>query len=278
MCGIIGFTGKNNAKDTIINALKALEYRGYDSAGLTLLNNNAFVTRKCNGRVEALEDLCKALDFDSDCGIGHTRWATHGAPSTVNAHPHESENVVLVHNGIIENYLELKKELIKDGYTFKSETDTECIVYLIDKEFKKTRDPKDSIRFACKKLKGSFALAMMFKGRNGEIWGVRRDNPLIAVKGENGCYLASDIPALLPYSKKIIRPADDEILFLDKSGITLFDENKQSIPYTFDEIDWSLNTAQKEGYAHFMLKEIFEQPKAIQRTALSKIINGTVAK
>lgn len=276
MCGIIGFTGKNNAKDTIINALKALEYRGYDSAGLTLIDKNDFITRKCSGRVEALEDMCKALEFDSDCGIGHTRWATHGAPSTDNAHPHESENVVLVHNGIIENYLEIKKELINDGYTFKSETDTECIVYLIDKEFKKTSDPKASIHYACKKLKGSFALAMMFKGRTGEVWGVRRDNPLIAVKGENGCYLASDIPALLPYSKRIIRPDDDEILFLNKRDIILFDKELNAIPYTLDEIDWNLNTAQKEGYAHFMLKEIFEQPKAIQRTALSNIKNGTV--
>ena len=271
MCGIIGFTGLNNAKKTIIDGLHALEYRGYDSAGLSLLDDNGIHTVKCSGRVEALEKMCEALENDGYCGIGHTRWATHGAPSPENAHPHTSDKVVLVHNGIIDNYLELKNILINDGYTFKSETDTECIVHLIDREFKKSLDPKNAIMSACKYLKGSYAVAAMFDGFEGEIWATRRDNPLIAVKGKSGTYLASDIPALIPYSKKVIRPGENEIVRLDKNSVSLFDKNGEPKEYTADEIKWNVGTAQKEGYDHFMLKEIFEQPKAIQRTALQHI-------
>lgn len=271
MCGIIGFTGSGNAKKIILDGLYALEYRGYDSAGLSVLSKDGPHTVKCSGRVQALQKMCEALGDDACCGIGHTRWATHGAPSGENAHPHASGHVVLVHNGIIENYLELKKGLIRDGYTFKSETDTECIVHLIDREFKKLSEPKAALVSACGYLKGSYAVAVMFEGFEGEIWATRRDNPLIAARGENGTYLASDIPALIPYTKAVIRPDENEILRLDPCGITLFDPNGNQKDYTEDAINWNTGTAQKEGYAHFMLKEIHEQPKAVRQTALQHI-------
>lgn len=271
MCGIIGFTGSGSAKKIILDGLYALEYRGYDSAGLSVLSKDGLHTVKCSGRVDALRKMCETLGDDACCGIGHTRWATHGAPSGENAHPHTSGHVVLVHNGIIENYLELKKDLSRDGYTFKSETDTECIVHLIDREFKRLSEPKAALVSACGYLKGSYAVAVMFEGFEGEIWATRRDNPLIAAKGENGTYLASDIPALIPYTKAVIRPDENEILRLDPCGITLFDPNGNQKDYTEDAINWNTGTAQKEGYAHFMLKEIHEQPRAVRQTALQHI-------
>ena len=271
MCGIIGFTGSDNAKKIILDGLYALEYRGYDSAGLSVLSKDGLHTVKCSGRVNALEQMCETLGNDARCGIGHTRWATHGAPSGENAHPHASDRVVLVHNGIIENYLELKNTQIHDGYAFNSETDTECIVHLIDREFKKTSEPKAALVSACRYLKGSYAIAVMFEGFDGEIWATRRDNPLIAAKGKDGTYLASDIPALIPYSKAVIRPDENEIVRLDPCGVTLFDPDGNQKDYTEDEIQWNTGTAQKEGYAHFMLKEIHEQPKAVRQTALQHI-------
>lgn len=271
MCGIIGFTGQGNAKRIILDGLHALEYRGYDSAGLSVLLKDGLHTVKCSGRVQALETMCEDLGDDALCGIGHTRWATHGAPSPKNAHPHASGQVVLVHNGIIENYLELKNTLKKDGYTFQSETDTECIAHLIDREFKKYSGPKAALVSACKYLKGSYAIAVLFEGFEGEIWATRRDNPLIAAKGKDGTYLASDIPALIPYSKAVIRPDENEIIRLDPCSVTLFDPNGTPKDYTEDEIKWNTGTAQKEGYAHFMLKEIYEQPKAVRQTALQHI-------
>lgn len=269
MCGIIGYTGKLEAPCVILEGLKSLEYRGYDSAGLAIAGDNGFVTVKCSGRVETLETKCKGEKLFSGCGIGHTRWATHGAPSEVNAHPHESENCVIVHNGIIENYIELKKILINDGYIFKSDTDTETIVHMLDKYYKQLSDPLESIKKTVEELKGSFAIAVMFKDRRGEIWGVKRDNPLIAAVNADGAYLASDIPALLPYSNKILRPEDNEVICINKNGIILYDVNGNAIPTSFDEVNWNVSEAQKNGYEHFMLKEIYEQPSAILRT-----ING----
>lgn len=266
MCGIIGYSGKLTAKKLLINGLYSLEYRGYDSAGICLHNKKDFDVIKCCGRVEKLDEMCKAIETESTCGIGHTRWATHGVPSKENAHPHTSNGCALVHNGIIENYAEIRESLMSDGYTFLSETDTECIVHLIDYYYQRTFDPLISIRQTIQKLKGSFAIAVMFKDRENEIWAVRRDNPLIAAKNSEGTYIASDIPALLCYSKKILRPKDDEIICIDGEKISLFNtEDKKSEP-KYDEIDWNIGTAQKDGFDHFMLKEIYEQPKAIKNT------------
>lgn len=270
MCGIMGFTGTGNAKQTILDGLHALEYRGYDSAGLAVLTKDGLRIVKCSGRVDALEKLCATLD-DATCGIGHTRWATHGEPSPRNAHPHASNQVTLVHNGIIDNYLMLKNMLMDEGYTFKSETDTECIAHLIDREFQKCHDPKVALMSACKELKGSYAIAVMFAGFEGEIWATRRDNPLIVAKGENSTYLASDIPAVIPYTKTIVRPDESEIIRLDQHGITLFDKDGNQKTYVEDTIEWSIDTAQKAGYAHFMLKEMYEQPKAVRQAALQHL-------
>ncbi len=263
MCGIIGYTGNNSAKDIILNGLFSLEYRGYDSAGFSLFKNGDFTTFKCNGRVLELQNISKNIDNNYNCGIGHTRWATHGKPSLENAHPHVSNNCVVVHNGIIENYLDIKNMLLEYNYHFKSDTDTECIAHLIDFEYKKTSDVFLSIKNASNQLKGSYAVAVMFKDQPDKIWAIRKDNPLIVAKCKDGCYLASDIPALLEYTNQIIRPADDEIIELTKSDIKIFDKNKNEIIRQSENINWNVEKAQKNGFEHFMLKEIFEQPTAI---------------
>jgi len=268
MCGIMGFSGSKDAKDIIIKGLYALEYRGYDSAGITVLKNGKFSTFKCSGRVSKLEELCQSLKCGGGCGIGHTRWATHGVPSTENSHPHESDTCVLVHNGIIENYLSLRNMLEKEGYIYSSQTDSESVVHLIDREYKKTHSPKEALINAMKYLKGSFALAILFKDRDNEMWGCRRDNPLVAAVNENGGYLASDIPAILPYSNEIVRPSDDEIVCINGKTITLFDKEGKTKTVLPEKIMWNVDTAQKDGFDHYMLKEIYEQPKTIQRTAL----------
>ncbi len=275
MCGIVGYNGVHSAKQIIIDGLHSLEYRGYDSAGLSLMDDNNFLTCKCSGRVSQLEKISNDIPNTLNCGIGHTRWATHGAPSEVNAHPHESENCVIVHNGIIENYLNIKKDLVSKGYHFKSETDTECIAHLIDYEYKKTSSCYNAIKNVIKALEGSFAVAIMFKNKNGEIWAFRKDNPLIVSKCDDGCYLASDIPALLKHTNKIIRPKDNEIVLLTKNDIKLFDINDNEKNFEWEIIDWNIGTAQKNGFEHFMLKEIYEQPNAIYN-AVKPLINDGI--
>jgi len=274
MCGIIGYTGNNSAKEIILDGLYSLEYRGYDSAGISLMKDNEFTVCKCSGRVSQLESLSNDISNDYKCGIGHTRWATHGKPSEINAHPHQSNKCVVVHNGIIENYLEIKNMLSNFGYQFKSETDTECIAHLIDWEYSKYKDPFISIKNTINKLNGSFAIAVMFNDFNDEIWATRKDNPLIISKCADGCYLASDIPAILKYSNEIIRPSDNQIVLLKSDGLTLFDKNKKSISVEPERIDWNIEKAQKDGYEHFMLKEIHEQPIAVYNAVKPLLNNG----
>lgn len=261
MCGIIGYTGKKEAKQILINGLYALEYRGYDSAGLSILKDGDFLTIKSSGRVSELQAKCDNAT-EGSCGIGHTRWATHGAPSEQNAHPHKSNSCVLVHNGIIDNYIDIKKGLEADGYEFKSETDTECIVHLIDRYYKELKDAKQSIIAAISKLKGSFAIAVMFFDREGEIWAVRRDNPLIAGVGD-GCFIASDIPAIAPHVKEIIRPEDNQILYANGNEITLYDVLGNKIQAKYEPIVADFSLSLKGKYQHYMLKEIHEQPAAV---------------
>ncbi len=277
MCGIIGFSGKKQVKDILLDGLYSLEYRGYDSAGLAIKNNNSFSVVKSSGRVAKLDEVCKALELNGTCGIAHTRWATHGEPCEKNAHPHSSDMCTLVHNGIIENYIQLRDELKKEGYVFKSETDTECIVHLIDYEYKRNKNALESIRNAVNRLKGSFAFAVMFSDIDGEIWGCRRDNPLIICKNTDGTYIASDIPAILPYSKEILRPKDDEIICINGNDIKVYNEFDKLISYKTEQINWDVGTAQKEGFEHFMLKEIYEQPKAILRTVKDLINSQGIA-
>lgn len=271
MCGIVGFVGRGDALKKVLSGLYALEYRGYDSAGITLINGSEYKTVKCKGRVSELDAKLKELGVSGNSAIGHTRWATHGEPSERNSHPHASENVILVHNGIIDNYLSLKNELIKDGYTFKSDTDTESIVHLIDREYRESKDAYTAIRNSIARLSGSFALAILFVDRPSEIWGVRRNNPLISAIGSEGVHLASDIPALLPYSKKIMRPGDDEILCITEEKIVLYGTNGKEKNPSFDEVDWSFEMAKKDGYEHFMIKEINEEPDSVLRTVKSAI-------
>ena len=201
MCGIIGYTGKKQAAEILLRGLGALEYRGYDSAGISVTGEQGIVTVKRPGRVA---QLCSEVEarggVEGCCGIGHTRWATHGMPSEVNSHPQISEDLVLVHNGIIENYLELRRELISAGYGFAGDTDTECAVHLIDMLYRRNRDPLEAIKGALARITGSYAFGIIFKDRPDEIYAVRRDSPLIAAHTPDGSYIASDIPALLPLS------------------------------------------------------------------------------
>ncbi|MBR2344053.1 MAG: glutamine--fructose-6-phosphate transaminase (isomerizing) [Clostridia bacterium] len=267
MCGIVGFVGRKRAKECVLSGLYALEYRGYDSAGITLKIGDGYETVKCAGRVSALDERLRGVGSDASVAIGHTRWATHGEPSERNAHPHESKSVILVHNGIIDNFLSLRASLAEDGYSFKSETDTEAIVHLIDREYAKTKDARLAIQSAASMLVGSFALAILFCDRPSEIWAVRRNNPLICAVGAEGSYLASDIPALLPYSREVLRPHDDEILCLTEEKITLYQKDGTEGALSFETVAWDYEMAKKDGFEHFLIKEINEEPEAVSRTA-----------
>lgn len=271
MCGIIGYTGKNSAKDIITDGLFALEYRGYDSAGIAISDGEKIRTLKCGGRVSSLKSEAKNAFLPGDCGIGHTRWATHGKPDKKNAHPHESGAEFLVHNGIIENWAEIKKELTEEGYSFKSETDTEGAAHLIDREYKKTRDPVAAIYSACRKIRGSYAFAAVFKDLPEEIYAIRKDSPLIITKAEDGTYLASDIPALLPHGKEFIRPEENTVCRITKSGVCYISESGKESSPTAEKFTGDFSSAQKDGFESFMLKEMTEQPEAIKRAVLPRI-------
>ena len=271
MCGIIGYTGSESAKNIVTDGLFALEYRGYDSAGIAISDGRKIRTLKCGGRVKTLENEAENAFLPGTCGIGHTRWATHGKPDEKNAHPHESKAVILVHNGIIENWAEIKKQLISDGYYFESETDTECAAHLIDSEFKKTKDPVSAIYSACEKIRGSYAFAIIFKDFPEEIYAIRKDSPLIITKAEDGTYLASDIPALLPHGKEFIRPDENIVCKITKSGAVFVGKEGTISTPTAETFDGDFSSAQKDGFETFMLKEINEQPEAIKRALFPRI-------
>ena len=259
MCGIVGYTGIKSAKEILLEGLYALEYRGYDSAGVAVFGI------KTQGRISTLEKLITSDKLNGSCGIAHTRWATHGRPSEANAHPHASDTVVLVHNGIIDNYQVLKKELESEGYVFASETDTAVVAHLVDREYRRTNGPASAIFAAAGMLCGAYALGIMFRGREGEIWGIRKDNPLIVGKGEDGAYLASDIPALLHHTREIFRPKEGTVVRLSRGGVLIYDGKNPPYEAAFDHVDWEVNAADKEGYPHFMLKEMQEEPSAVKR-------------
>ena len=280
MCGIIGYTGKREASEIMLDALELLEYRGYDSAGIALLNDDDTLTiRKKAGRVSELRELCKDGDYSSTCGIGHTRWATHGEPSETNAHPHISDdgNVVAVHNGIIENYQELKDKLIRKGYSFYSATDTEVAVKLVDYYYKKyLGTPVDAINHALIRIRGSYALAMMFKDYPGEIYVARKDSPMIlGVDGENS-YIASDVPAILKYTRNVYYIGNLEMARVRKGEITFYNLDGDEIQKELKTVEWDAEAAEKAGFEHFMMKEIHEQPKAVSDTLNSVLKNGAI--
>lgn len=272
MCGIVGYVGKRNAEEVIIDGLSKLEYRGYDSAGIAINQNEKTIAyAKKKGRLSILEDYLKEEPLLGHVGIGHTRWATHGEPSDVNSHPHlnEKETLAVVHNGIIENYMEIKDMLIEEGYTFKSETDTEVIVHLIDKYYK--NDLLEAVYEAIKKLRGAYALGVVAVDHPEELVAVRKESPLIVGLGEEEFFIASDVPAILKYTRKVHFLENGEVVHIKDHTLCVYDENKNKVEKEIKTIDWDIEAASKGGYAHFMLKEVYDQPQAIKETLLRRL-------
>jgi len=270
MCGIVGYTGKQEAKEILLNGLKRLEYRGYDSAGIAVESKGRLILRRCEGKIAKLGHLLDKENVPGSTGIGHTRWATHGRPTEENAHPHTGcyRRLVVVHNGIIENYISLKKSLQKAGHTFQSETDTEIIAHLIEKRMKKMKRKSllRAVQAACKEIRGSFAIAAISLDDPGTVIAARQFSPLIIGLGTGEYFVASDIPAMLEHTRKVIPLEDGEIAELKKSGVQIYAQNLKKLSKKPTEIPWDPVTAEKGGYRHFMLKEIFEQPRTIEET------------
>ena len=281
MCGIVGYIGNEQAAPILLDGLSKLDYRGYDSAGLAIRNcENITEIVKAKGRLKNLEEKTdNGHALKGDCGIGHTRWATHGEPSETNAHPHctDDMNVVAVHNGIIENYQELKEKLLKKGYTFYSSTDTEVAVKLIDYYYKKyLGTPVDAINHAMVRIRGSYALAVMFKDYPEEIYVARKDSPMIIGVQDHAAYLASDVPAILKYTCHVYYIGNMEIGKLEKGKVTFYNLDGEEIEKELVEIKWDAKAAEKGGFEHFMMKEIHEQPKAVADTLHSVVKDGSI--
>ena len=272
MCGIVGYIGNSNCVNFILNGLKHLEYRGYDSAGIAIAEKNSVkIFKKC-GRLKELENLIKNVNLEeSCCGIGHTRWATHGKPNDLNSHPHKKNNVTIVHNGIIENYEKIKEKLEEKKYKFKSQTDSEVVAALIDSYYENS--PVDAIINAAKGIKGSYALGIIFKDKKDTIYAVKKNSPLIIGIGQNENFLASDIPAIISKTKKYIVLEKNEIAILKKDSVEILDFNKNKIEKEILTVNWDVEEAEKKGFPHYMLKEIFEQPESIKR-CFEKILSN----
>ncbi len=271
MCGIVGYVGNSNAKDFLVEGLSKLEYRGYDSTGIAVVNKGKVTVVKHKGRLANLEKDLTVIDVDGTVGIGHTRWATHGEPSDVNSHPHQSSkgDITVVHNGIIENYLELREWLKGEGYKFFSETDTEVIPNLIDYYYE--GDLYKAVVKATKKLEGSYALGVVCGSEPDKLVAVRKDSPLIVGVGEGEYFIASDIPAVINKTRNIYLLEDKEFVVITKSGVEIFDDKNNKINKEIYKVTWNQDAAEKGGFDSFMLKEIHEQPKAIKETMLSRI-------
>ena len=281
MCGIVGYVGAWNAAPVLLSGLSRLEYRGYDSAGIAVSDlrdgENRIEILKAKGRLQALKEMTdNGKAVSGTCGIGHTRWATHGEPSVANAHPHCSKDkrIVVVHNGIIENYKELKEYLQKKGFVFLSETDTEVVAHLLDYYYK--GNPLEAIARALGRIRGSYALGILFKDQPGKIYAVRKDSPLIIGRSENGNFIASDVPAILKYTKNVCYISDMEIAELTKDTITFYDVDQEVLEKEFRTVEWDAKSAEKGGFEHFMLKEIYEQPKAVADTIHPRIKDGKI--
>lgn len=272
MCGIIGYTGTANAVPKMLKGLSVLEYRGYDSVGIAAQVADGTDVVKCKGRIHALEEKLRDEPVEgSHCAIGHTRWATHGGPSDRNAHPHRSGNVILVHNGIIENYKALKETLAAKGVTFQSETDTEVAAALLNDNYQPGSDPLAAIRATVAQLRGAYAFGILFSDRPGEVWVVRSGSPLILAKGKDGYYLASDVTALLPFTRESAPMDEGSVARLTPDRAVLFDENGGEHEPVWTTTTLTPESAQKGGYPHFMLKEIHEQPGAVKKSVSSRI-------
>ncbi|WP_297404923.1 glutamine--fructose-6-phosphate transaminase (isomerizing) [uncultured Cetobacterium sp.] len=276
MCGIVGYIGRGNAKEVILQGLEKLEYRGYDSAGIAIIDDNEIKVEKKQGKLENLKNHLENMNFDSHIGIGHTRWATHGEPSDVNSHPHFSNDlsIALVHNGIIENYSILKEKLKNSGYIFNSETDTEVIVHLIHSNYK--GNLLEAVKTSLKELRGTYALGIIHKDYPNEIICTRKESPLVLGIGQGENFIASDVPALLKYTKEVKFLKDKDIAILKEDSIVIFDENDNLVDRDINTIQWTYEQSTKNGYPHFMLKEIFEQPQSIKETINRRVNNNII--
>ena len=276
MCGIVGYIGRGNTKKIILQGLKTLEYRGYDSSGIALISKGNIVVEKKAGRIEKLEESIAGKDYPSDIGIGHTRWATHGVPSDKNSHPHYSmdKSVAVVHNGIIENYQNLRKELVGKGFIFSSDTDTEVISQLIQDMY--NGDILDTVEKVIKRLVGSYAIGVIHKDHPNELICAREHSPLVIGIGNGENFIASDVSALLKYTKDVYYLEDGDIATLKIGSVEIFDRDKKTVSREKKHIDWSLEQATKCGYPHFMLKEIFEQPQVIKETFEKRVHNKKI--
>ena len=279
MCGIVGYIGDEQAAPILLNGLSKLEYRGYDSAGIAVYNGTEIKMDKVTGRLQRLKDLTKeGSTLPGTVGIGHTRWATHGSPSDTNAHPHfnKDRSIIVVHNGIIENYSKLKQRLIGKGYEFVSETDTEVLAHLLDYYYKRSHNPLEALTRVMQKVEGSYALGILFNDYPGQVFSARKDSPLIVGHSESGNFIASDVPAILQYTREVFYMENEEIAVLSREGIKFYNVDEEPLEKECTRIDWDVNTAEKGGYEHFFLKEIYEQPKAIRDTISPRIREGEV--
>ncbi|WP_298484072.1 glutamine--fructose-6-phosphate transaminase (isomerizing) [uncultured Ruminococcus sp.] len=273
MCGIVGYVGKRDCTDVLMNGLSKLEYRGYDSAGIAVFQNNTITVAKSKGRLKDLEKRMEQEGRPSgQVGIGHTRWATHGEPSDVNSHPHSGGRVTIVHNGIIENYKELKDYLMSKGVTFDSDTDTEVVARLLD--YRYNGSPIQTISETVRDLEGSYALGIIFADHPEQVYAVRCESPLIVGVGEDESFIASDVPAILEYTRDYYLLEHEEIAVLGRDGVHIYDAFGQPVEKELKTADWDVEAIGKGGYAHFMLKEIHEQPTAIRNTILPRIQDG----
>lgn len=272
MCGIVGYIGEQKATKILLDGLKTLEYRGYDSAGVAIIDKNIDMV-KAEGRLHSLEEKLKGNESLGTIGIGHTRWATHGAPSEYNAHPHMNVEgtIALVHNGIIENYISLKEELIEQGYRFISETDTEVAVQLIDSFYKVEKNLLDAVIKTIKRLEGSYAFAVIGMDEPDKIIVTRKDSPLVLGIGEGENFVASDVPAILKHTRQVYFIEDNEVAVIKTTGIDIMDIDKNMVSREAFNVTWDIQAAEKAGYEHFMLKEIFEQPRVIRDTLLPRL-------
>ncbi|MFH0877097.1 MAG: glutamine--fructose-6-phosphate transaminase (isomerizing) [Candidatus Omnitrophota bacterium] len=266
MCGIVGYIGKSDAAPILVSGLKRLEYRGYDSAGVAVFSKNKIHVRKTAGKINNLVHIIQKHPLpQASLGIAHTRWATHGAPTDINAHPHLScdKKISVVHNGIIENYLVLKKQLVAEGHRFASQTDTEVLAHLIEKYYR--GNLREAVTQTIKKVEGSFALGVMCADEPDKLVAVRQDSPLIIAEGPQGIFIASDVPAILEYGHRVHYLKDRQVAVIEDKHVSLFDSSGRKLPVKFDKITMDAECAQKGGYPHFMLKEIFEQPAVLKR-------------
>lgn len=280
MCGIVGYIGKKQAAPILLDGLSKLEYRGYDSAGMAIYDGKQINIKKATGRLKVLSELTHDGEtMPGTIGIGHTRWATHGEPSDVNAHPHfnKDQTIAVVHNGIIENYIKLKNKLQERGYEFCSETDTEVVAHLLDYYYNKYgKDPLTAVTKVIHRVEGSYALGIIFADYPDVVYSVRKDSPLIVGKAEDGNLIASDVPAVLKYTRDVYFIENEEIARLSEDSIEFFNVDGEPIQKESKHIDWDINAAEKNGYEHFMLKEIYEQPKAVRDTISPRIKDGKI--